>query len=1235
MIKWEEIAADPRYQALDDSGRIAAASGYFKEYIEPSEAYNALSQRDKNTTKFNFYNDRDTVPGVEPKGAIGRQLDIEKQYLAGLPSDIAEGYKKIFADPREIEQGLRGVVNEAPGVSDLIGAAEAGVSIGTMAVSFPAAILSGVGELLNQSMAGGEGDFDWKKVREETGQVMQDLTYEPKTVKGQMTIEPVGRAFESAINYVAEAVTPMPKDLTSLMTGEMSERSRVEYEQTLERNKYFTEAALLLVPFVKRGASKVVKLKSSKELRSFIEEGKKVQEKNLAIAVEKIEAGKQDTLTPQERYAASVTNKIPKVEEPLVVPPVGLSTEVVAKPTTIKATDLITDPAVKARYENAVIKKPGMLDRASDFISKAARNTFRGAVAELPRGTAKERAFFAEARDSIQTLGRQKGAAINKTIGALEAVTQDLVRAKDVEGYNLFSLKVLLDDLAVESGKGNKLPYGYTPDTLARDIAKVDAATQAAPNVLAALEKRGALMDAVKTDYVKAMQDIGVDLSERMANPDYFRHQVLDYVQEQGMYGTGERLKAPTQRGFLKKRKGSELDINRDYLQVESEVLSQMMYDTQLARTIKTIDTKYNMKPDMKPGEPVPDGYVEWQPREGSVFYRSYSIPEKVAMEAMTEGISSLMGKDVKDILVMGGKRKSMVIPVEVADALNSLTKKSQSGFGKRAMKKWKQWQLVSPRRFTKYNLRNMTGDADAVFVGNPSGFKYMPRAASELYDVMALKKSPSPELAEWLDRGGLEGTLQAQEMGSGLKELKTFSQLFAPEGGVAKSPSKIWHGYWKKARQLTDFREAWLRYANFLDYLEQMKRNPEGKPGNFGASLREEVMGLSDPNSRAYKLSNELLGAYDDISPVGQGLRERFIPFWSWNEVNFKRYKRFAVNAAMDGKSTAALGRKFTSTAIKSPLMAYRMGKLAIKSTALLAALQVWNTKGVPQVFGEDLEAQLPEKKRSRSHIILGRDKDGNIISFDRLGAFSDFLEWFGMDAAPGNVDAYLKGRKSIKDIAVDTLMSPVNKIWQGAVPIEKLALETAMGKTTYPDIQKQRTIRDRGLHIAGSFGLDNEYKALMGLPSRPYTESMWNLLTYKINPGEAAMGDIYDLRRDYMKKIGKSGEGFFHTDRGQAIYNYKLALKLEDKDAAEKYFTEYVRLSANAGKDAEQIYDGIQKSLSMLHPIAGIANDDIPGFLEYIGEEGKDRLKEAILYYNDIRSRSAVDLAERAKGK
>jgi len=145
------------------------------------------------------------------------------------------------------------------------------------------------------------------------------------------------------------------------------------------------------------------------------------------------------------------------------------------------------------------------------------------------------------------------------------------------------------------------------------------------------------------------------------------------------------------------------------------------------------------------------------------------------------------------------------------------------------------------------------------------------------------------------------------------------------------------------------------------------------------------------------------------------------------------------------------------------------------------------------------------------------------------------------------------------------------------------------------------------------------------MGLPSKPFSESAWNLLTYKINPGEAAMGDVYDMRRDYMKKIGKESEGFWLTGKGQAAYNYKLAVKLGDKDAAEKYLMEYIRLGGTG--------EGFKKSLQMLHPLAGLSKEDRLGFVSSMDPEGVERLKQAEEYFMEVYSTAIEDLAERAK--
>ena len=109
-------------------------------------------------------------------------------------------------------------------------------------------------------------------------------------------------------------------------------------------------------------------------------------------------------------------------------------------------------------------------------------------------------------------------------------------------------------------------------------------------------------------------------------------------------------------------------------------------------------------------------------------------------------------------------------------------------------------------------------------------------------------------------------------------------------------------------------------------------------------------------------------------------------------------------------------------------------------------------------------------------------KDDQGNIEYFNRMGALDDFLSWFGLDYTPQYINEYLKGKKTMKELLVEqaktSAKAPVRKISGGAIPITKLAYETATRRTTWPDIFQPGTVRDRALHIARSFGLENEYR-------------------------------------------------------------------------------------------------------------------------------------------------------------
>jgi len=929
--------------------------------------------------------------------------------------------------------------------------------------------------------------------------------------------------------------------------------------------------------------------------------------------IKEVSVPKGTTPVPPEGFVldelAGVTPKVsPSLDNLATEQNLAMQRGSVTKPEKPSTQFSFENPETETRFTQANgLPQETIVDRVKSGINTLWTNLSRS-YEHLPNT-----GEFAQLQFDLKSLEKQKNVAKDTTIKAIGDVTAGL----DKTTYDIFRRKVILDDLSHEANLGRELPYGFTPETLIAEKKKFDTLADASPSVTDALAKRQATWDKLKQDYTEAMDSIGVDVSEKFTNESYFRHQVLEYANLQGIFGTGQKLKTPTNRGFLKQRKGSELDINSDYLQAEYQVMGQMKHDIETARIIKNIDKNYNIKSkvvkDAKAQgiedwhEAIPKGYTTWQPREGNVFYMADTIPSKLANKINEGIVTEIAGEDLGKSLAMGGKRNEWVVKDEVANTLDEIVKTQNQGkyleFDKKLLSGWKQWQLIQPRRWFKYNTRNLTGDAEAVFVGNPSAFTKTPQAVKELYEVFKNKKSMTPEMQEWFNRGGMSSTLQAQEMGD-MKSLWMFSKLYEKTGKATDLPGKAWAKYWNTARLTTDAREATLRYSAYLDYLEQMQKN-KGVPKNFGASKPEEIMGLKDIRDRAYWLSNDLLGAYDRVSVAGQSIRQHLIPFWSWQEVNMGRYKQLFKNAANDGNLATTIGRKLGATA---PLVALRTGRLVLQASAFAAALQVYNHTVFPE-----LEKTIPDEVRRKPHIILGQDEKGETLYFSRVGMLGDALSWFGVDGIQKEVREYLNGHKPLKQAAIDSTKEiakgPINVLWSGAIPFAKLVIEGATRQSTFPDLWKSSTIRDRGLYLARSFGLENEYKFLTGKPSKGYGESISKAFIYSADPLETSYRDTYDLKSRFMKRIGKDSEGFWLTPKGDALYNMKLGMRYKDPDAISKYIIEYAKLGGTT--------KGIETSIKNMHPLSGMNENMKKAFMSQLTKEETNKVANAIKFY------------------
>jgi hypothetical protein len=867
---------------------------------------------------------------------------------------------------------------------------------------------------------------------------------------------------------------------------------------------------------------------------------------------------------------------------------------------------------IEERWQAAIPADPTLFElgkeRITDLYNKVSR-----VYEELPNT-----AEWAPLKFELLNLQKYRGIASDKATRGLE----EIVKGFDKPLMDLFERKVILDDLFYTAERDMRLPYGFTKESLAMEKIILDDLVGKHPRVTAALATRKNRWEEMRTAYVDAMEEIGFNVGERFQNPDYYHHQVLEYAQAKNIVrGAGQQLRTPDNRGFLQKRVSTDKDINRDYLRVEHDVQAQMIHDIKIAQVIKLVDERHNIAEQIQlearaAGVPwkqyIPDGWGLWQPREGNVFYMTQAIPSQIANALMSGALEQfgITAEMLKPVLAVGGLRREFVLKKELINTLDKLVKDQRENVVSAAsswlMRQWKEKiALINPRGFFKYNARNLSGDAEAVFIGNPNTFSKSKQSFQELYNVFFGDGKMTPDLNRFFEMGGFEGTMQAIEMKS-FGDIKAFEHLYAKDKGLLDIPGMAWDKYWKTSRLATDLREGVLRYASYLDYLEQMKKSPDGLPRNYGASIPEEIRALGDIERRAYWLQDDLLGAYDKVGIIGQDLRRHIWPFWSWKETNAKRYIQLWKNATDSGELASSVGRALGA---KAPMLAWRVGKFAIKASALLAIVEVYN-----QTFFKEEEDLLPENVKQTAHIIFGRDSEGKVVYFDRLGIFQDFLSNFGLDQSGKLAKDVMNGKMTIKAAAVSMLKGPLNVAAQGVSPWFKIPAELISGRTFFPDATKPGTIRDRKLYFAQQLKLGDEYKAIFGLPSEGYAKSLKKMLVYTSDPGQAAYSDIMEEKRRFAERMGKEGEGFFITPKGNSLFNYKLALRYKDYKAAEHYLDEYV---AKGGTGA-----GLTRSLQAMNPLYGMNPTDRMQFLAGLNDESMTKLERAMDYYLTVLS-------------
>lgn len=923
-------------------------------------------------------------------------------------------------------------------------------------------------------------------------------------------------------------------------------------------------------------------------------------------------------------------------------------------------------PLEKPQRVTERVEKPDVSSGSEKVEKRWPKPKREGIVGKLGRaGKAIGKSFrvFYEIPSKVKPLmGRVQGSELAKESLGKTKYMDDFIKDEqmriltsqlEVDGvnpdnYELLERLIVLKDMLEENEKGGPLRQGYETRSQAQEhhdkLERI--ASERFPNVNKYIERRRQInQEMVEKAVAEGLLDESV-----LGRGDYFHRQVLEFI---NIGESGRRRISPTEQSWQKGRyapkqmvrlkrelaalqadqkanrtpeiaqdieeKQQEIeryketatlpekyDINTDFLESELTWRIGLARQSKKKQIFAELMNNYDISDQIENESQIPGGYKIYNRNPKSYFNHGESSVSKIVFDVQEAAIDAMdITSEAKEIAKdVTGTIDTHVLPDWLVDQLERMEDKQDlrgiSKVSKKAMSLWKQHILLNPARAIGYNLRNITGDIDPVIGGAPGVLKYIPEVWTELIDYHRKGKT-NRTLDSAFDHGVASSAMTKQEI-PGIGETDEFRSYTGERMTIGRAATLPFTWWYKKARKWTTFRENILRYAAFKYYRDKLNK---GETFHYGGASKRHVDAVAKHmgnDAAAAHLSRNLLGDYSNMSVIGEHLRSHHIPFFSWIEVNFKRWPAMFKNAYLlakhEGKSNKLAG-------------AFYGGLTVARTVAPLVAMSLYNRYVAPLWMGGDPEEELSEYDRANPHILLKRLDDGSVMLLRNTGAFGDFLENIGVNTLMSMYPDYKAEKISFKQLMTEFVASPFNKLGQSYNPFAKAVLEGFGGISTYPDVFNWRT-QDRFTAVMGLAGYQDEGNFFRGLIQGKGYRARPNWIARRLgvaNPKTAAISDMYRLRDQFLKNKGESRKGMFPIS---AFRNVRYSAFNDDYGAFKEAREEFMRV-----KDED--YESFVRSLKFLDPLWGMKDKD--EFInEYLNDFQRIRLSVARDYASEM---------------
>ena len=841
-----------------------------------------------------------------------------------------------------------------------------------------------------------------------------------------------------------------------------------------------------------------------------------------------------------------------------------------------------------------------------------------------------------------------------------------------------------VQNLKDSAGNAIVLPAGINAAETKAELARLSALLAASPHaalIQTAITAHRALVAQVAED-LKSRELLAAD---HLANPYYFPHLTLETTQggkiEQREL-TPARVRPGTEadfRGYLETPVGSKKAIEQDYVRAMYYHLVQVGAHNFKADAVRDYFRPYDIKATVERrakeltkerGVPVtweqafneefaPRGYVKYGTDSRDAFPTLTINRDLLArrlgvmltsgdlhaqLKELNQTGVKLLPEDIRESLTQG-ERETWIVPSRVAEALRGIGDRLSAqdnaveAAAKWTLQVWKSWKLFMPMSHIRYEYGNIVADSEKLFSGSPGTFKYLPIAAKELR-AFWLGGKPSTDLQAAL-KDGVLNAITAQELDS-LVRIKAFEAFETRSqkawdmvkrrgSSILYQPATAALGLGEfSTPELSALREAITRYAHYQANLEAIRAG--ARPAYGGAYWKNiEAMTDSRPGAndaaerKAAAISKATFGDYGDLSVLGQTARDKFVPFYSWMEINFRYHANLLRNlrdmvregdtpaAAQAGKTVALAGLSFTARAA---------GGLALRLALPYLALALWNNSG----DRDELEKLLSEEDRRRTHLILGRDAQGKVLVVYGNTALMDVMKWISGPKFAQAMGGWLNGKTDFATAAAtwrDAILPDLANNTAGSFgPYFKIPYTLASGKAVFPDITDQKTIPayDMRRAIIGQITDDFTADLIERTVNKDYYGSKdlgdWAkqliMQVRQRDPESWAFYSIKDKANDYLeKRTGTKRDSSLDAPDQQVLRNFRRAIYRGDVDKAVQF---YQRL-LDYGYTAERFQASIrsQDPLSALPKENGLRKQ----FVDSLNPDDRAQLDRAYVFY------------------